>query len=89
MRLEVTKHGVDGECALDLAPGTTAKVRDQKLDALLALPLTDAGIELDVVLAASPSAFAFQEPGKDSEGRTPFTIRGRIEGDRLVPSRQK
>lgn len=85
--LRIEENTVRGELALDLAPGTTAAKRDRALDALLASPLGDAADALSVVLAASPSAYAYPLPGKDENGRTRFVVRGRIEADRLVPER--
>jgi len=87
--LTIEKNGVTGEIAIAVAPGTKAHARDRALDAALSAALSDAAASLDVVLAAAPSAFAFQQPGKDEEGRTRFTISGRIEGDRLVPARPR
>jgi hypothetical protein len=87
LRVEVRDRAVVGEVAIVVAPGTKANKRDRALDALLATPLHDAASELGVVLAASPSAFAFPLPGKDDAGRTRFAVSGRIEGDRLVPHR--
>jgi hypothetical protein len=85
--LRIEGDRVRGELALEVPPGTKAAKRDRALDALLAAPLSDAAGALDVVLAAAPSAFAFPMPGKDEQGRTRFVVRGRIEGDRLVPER--
>jgi hypothetical protein len=87
VRVAVEGRTVVGEVAMAIAPGTKAAKRDRALDALLATPLHDAANELQVVLAASPSSYAFPLPGKDEEGRMRFAVRGRIEGDRLVPHR--
>ena len=89
MAVEVRIEGstVRGELALDVTPGTKRAKRDRAIDALLAVPLTDAAVALSVVLAAAPSAFDFPLPGKDDAGRTRFVVRGRVEGDRLVPER--
>ncbi len=88
VRVAVENGAVVGEVAIVVAPGTKAKKRDAVLDVLLAAPLFDAASELHVVLAAAPSSFAFPLPGKDEAGRTRFAVRGRVEGDRLVPQRQ-
>ena len=77
---------VVGEISLAVAPGTVASVRDRRLDELLGEALHRAANELQVVLAAAPSAYAKPLPGKDAEGRTRFVVRGRVEGDRLVPA---
>ena len=88
LRLDVTAHGVEGEVALTLAPGTRAEAQGGALDRALSGPLADAATELGVVLTARPSAFAFVQPGKDDQGRTRFVVRGRAEGGRLVPARR-
>jgi hypothetical protein len=85
--LHIEGKTVHGEVALELPPGTKAAKRDRALDALLAAPLSDAAASLSAVLAAAPSAFAYALPGKDEAGRTRFVVRGRAEGDRLVPER--
>jgi len=87
LQLETTANGVLGSLALTIAPGTKAAARDRALDGALARPLADAAAKLSVVLAAAPSTFAFQQPGKDDRGRTRFLVSGRVEGDRLVPAR--
>ena len=87
VRVAVEGRLAVGEVAIVVAPGTKAKKRDALLDVLLAAPLYDAASELGVVLAAAPSSYAFPLPGKDEAGRTRFAVRGRIEGDRLVPHR--
>ena len=87
LALWVEGRTVRGELALDLPPGTTAAKRDRAIGALLVAPLSDAAATLSVVLAAAPSAYAYPLPGKDEAGRTPFVVRGRVEGDRLVPER--
>lgn len=87
VRLEVEGKLLAGELALELPPGTTAAVRDRSIDALLGDALIDAAASVDAVVAAAASAFAFPRPGKDPQGRTVFDVRGRIEGDRLLPNR--
>jgi hypothetical protein len=83
--ITVRDEVVEGELSLDIKPGTTANERDKQLDALLAAPLADAAEQLDSVLAAPAHRFAKPLPGKDDEGLTRFTVRGRAEGGRLVP----
>jgi hypothetical protein len=87
IRIETTVRGVEGEVAIALGPGTRAAVQRDTLDRILSAPLTEAASQLNLVLAARPSAFAFVQPGKDAEGHTRFVVRGQREGDRLVPSR--
>ncbi len=86
--LTIKDQLVSGEIAIDVPPGTTAQVRDRALDEALSGPLNDAAGELGAVLAAPPHRFAQPLPGKDEEGRTRFSVRGRAEGGRLVPERQ-
>jgi hypothetical protein len=89
VRLEVVEKLVEGELALELPPGTTAAVRDRAIDELLNARLTEIATRQGVVLSAATSAYAFPQPGKDDAGRTHFLIRGRIEGDRLLPHRPR
>lgn len=84
--MQSTANGVEGEAALRLEPGTRADAQHHTLDAALSSPLSDAAAELGLVLAARPSAYAFLQPGRDDEGRCRFVVRGRIEGDLLVPA---
>jgi len=88
LRLQIEGKEVVGELALELPPGTTAAVRDKAIDTLLVEPLTERAAELDLALAAAPSRFALPRNGKDERGRTVFDLRGRAEGDRLVPVRK-
>jgi hypothetical protein len=85
VRVEESQGGVTGEVALAIAPGTRADAQRDALETALSGPLTEAAARLDLVLAARPSAFAAAQPGKDEQGRTRFLVRGRMEGDRLVP----
>jgi hypothetical protein len=89
IRLELVGKALLGEIALDLSPGTTAATRDKAIESLLGPRLDALANEVTAVVAAAASAFAFQEPGKDEQKRTRFTIRGLLEGDRLVPQRPK
>jgi hypothetical protein len=88
LRLELLGRELGGELALDLPPGTTAAVRDQAIDEQLNERLTDEAARLHVAVAAAPSRFAHPRNGKDAQGRTLFELRGRIEGDRLLPVRK-
>jgi hypothetical protein len=90
LRLEVLDGGeISGEAALDLPPGTTAAARDRALNTLLSARLTEIAAARGVVLSAPASAYAFQSPGKDDQKRTRFVVRGRVEGDRLLPARPR
>jgi hypothetical protein len=83
--LEVHGKNVSGDVALPIGPATTAKERDELLDAALVGPLNDVASELRAILAAAPHRYARVNPGKDDAGLTHFTVRARLEGDRLVP----
>ena len=89
LRLETEGDMISGELALDLPPGTTAAARDRALDTILAGRLTELAAARGVVLSAPASSFAFQSPGKDDQRRTRFVVRGRVEGDRLLPARPR
>jgi hypothetical protein len=86
VRLQPTATGVQGEASLLLEPGTRADAQHHTIDAALSSPLSDAAAELGLTLVARPSAYAFAQPGKDEAGRCRFVVRGRIEGDFLVPA---
>jgi hypothetical protein len=86
--LRIEGDDVEGEVALAIAPGTVKKAQDRALDEALRGPLDEAAASLGVLLAAAPSSFARALPGKDDAGRTRFAVRGRVEGDRLVPIRR-
>jgi hypothetical protein len=86
VRLQPTAKGVEGEASLRLDPGTRADAQHHTLDAALSVPLSDAAAALGLTLAARPSAYAFLQPGRDEEGRCRFVVRGRTEGDLLVPA---
>ncbi|MGZ3422524.1 MAG: hypothetical protein ACXVEF_25495 [Polyangiales bacterium] len=86
--LELTGADVVGEIAMTVPPGTVAAERDRAVDALLGPPLHELARGRGVVVAASASAFAKPRDGKDDTGRMHFDVRGRVEGDRLVPVRK-
>jgi hypothetical protein len=83
--LKVEANEVHGEFAIVVPPGTIAPKRDALVDELLTEPLFEIARTLCAVLAADPHAFARALNGHDSEGRTRFEVRGRVEADRLVP----
>src|SRR5436190_21713160 len=87
LRLTLDRDRLTGELAVDLPPGTPADQRDRILAALLGDRLDALAADAGVTLAAGSSAFAFVQPGKDDAGRTRFQLRGRVEGDRLLPVR--
>ncbi len=75
-----------GLVAIRLAPGTGSDARAHAIDDVLATDLDDCARELGGVLAASPNRYARERPGRDAEGRTVLEVRGRLEGDRVVPA---
>jgi hypothetical protein len=79
---------VVGTIALSVPPGTVAAARDKMLDDALRLQLGDLADELRVALAAAPRRYAWPLPGRDEQGRTRFSVCGRVEGDVLVPHRE-
>jgi hypothetical protein len=86
--LQIVNDEVRGEFALPIAPGTTASARDRLVEEVLTEPLFRAAQELRVVLAADPHAFAHAMEGPREQGLTRFVVRGRVEGERLVPVRE-
>jgi hypothetical protein len=89
--VSLTLHGKDvvGEVALEIGPATLATERDRLLDHALTGPLSDIAKETGTMLAAAPHRYAKPKPGKDAEGLTHFSVRGLVEGDRLVPAHRK
>lgn len=85
--LRVEENVVLGEVALAIKPGTKADVQERAIDAALAEAFHVLSAELGLTLAAPPHRYAQQLDGKDAEGRIRFQVRGRIEGDCIVPAR--
>lgn len=85
--LNVKGDEISGEFAIALKGGTVATKRDQLVDELLTEPLHSLARKLGVVLGSDPHDYAHPLEGRDDEGRTRFSIRGRLEGDVLVPIR--
>jgi hypothetical protein len=77
---------VTGTLAVRLKPGATREEREEAIEGELSGRLYEAAGELGVVLAAKPSSFTKERPGRDAEGRTVIEVAGRVEGDRLVPA---
>jgi len=83
----VAKDGrVTGSIAIRVAPGSSHEARAKLIDDTLAEPLAEAATALGTVLAAAPSRFTRERPGRDPQGRTILDVAGRAEGDRLVPA---
>ncbi len=83
----VTEDGkVSGTIAVTVKPGASQKERERAIEEELGKRLDEAAEELGVVLAAKPSNFTRERPGRDAEGRTVLEVAGRVEGDRLVPA---
>jgi hypothetical protein len=77
---------VTGTIAVLVKPGTTKEEREQAIEQALDAALDAAAEELGVVLAAKPSSYTRERPGRDAQGRTVLEVAGRVEGDRLVPA---
>jgi hypothetical protein len=88
MAVELSVHAneVTGDVLLVVPPGMVAADRDRALDAVLSDALSQAAAQFGAVLASPPHRFARALPGKDAEGHTRFSIRGRVEGERLSPN---
>ncbi len=85
--LRVEENVVLGEVALTIKPGTKADAQERAIDAALAEAFHVLSDQLGLTLAAPPHRYAQQLDGKDAEGRIRFQVRGRIEGDCIVPAR--
>lgn len=77
---------VTGTLAVLVKPGATRDEREAAIESELSARLHEAAEELGVVLAAKPTSFTRERPGRDPEGRTVIEVAGRVEGDRLVPA---
>jgi len=78
---------VTGEFALVVPPGTTALARDNLVDDAITESMFAFARSHCAVLAADPHDYARQMDGHDEQGFTRFTLRARLEGDRMVPVR--
>ena len=74
---------------MNVPPGTTKEAREQAIEDELTRSLGEAAETIGVVLAATPTRFTRERPGRDAEGRTVLDVSGRVEGDRLVPAVSK
>lgn len=85
--IAVRLHGdeVVGIVAVKLAPGISKDARAHAIDDVLTPHLTAVAEQATVVLAADAHKFTLERPGRDAEGRTVLDVRGRLEGDRIVP----
>ncbi|MDI1433092.1 hypothetical protein [Polyangium sorediatum] len=77
---------VFGSVAVRVPPGTSHEARGRAIDDELSGSLADVAAELGVILAAAPSRYTRERPGRDAEGRTVLDVFGRVEGDTLVPA---
>jgi len=75
-----------GVIAVKIAPGSGSEARSKAIDDALAEPLDACAHEIGGVIAAPPSRFTSERPGRDAEGRTLLDVHGRLEGDRIVPA---
>jgi hypothetical protein len=80
---------VTGAIAVRVAPGMGKEAREAAIEAELTARLGEKADELGVVLAATPTRYTRERPGRDAEGRTVLDVSGRVEGDRLVPAVSK
>lgn len=87
--LQIEGDEVSGEIAVRVQPGQKAPSLNAALDRALSVLLSDAATSLGVVVAAAPHTFAKPLPGKDEAGHMRYLVRGRREGDRLVPAHTK
>lgn len=87
VELHVDGDDLRGKVWLKLDPGTTVSQRERLLDEHLTDALFEASVQMGVVLSADPHAYAQLTDDKDGEKRTLFVVRGRVEGDLLVPVR--
>ena len=88
MTLTIDEEGsvVTGEIKLLLPPGTLRADQQRALDEALGGMLDEAARALGVVVSAAPYAFARPIPGRGADGSVAFKVRGRAEGDRLIPA---
>jgi hypothetical protein len=77
---------VTGTIAVLVQPGMSKQEREAAIERVLDASLDAAAEELGVVLAAKPSSYTRERPGRDAEGRTVLEVAGRVEGGRLVPA---
>ena len=83
----VAENGrVTGTVAVAVKPGATRDEREAAIEQALKEQLAAAADELGVVLAARPTAYTRERPGRDADGRTVLEVAGRVEGDRLMPA---
>lgn len=80
---------ITGAIAVKVPPGTGKEARERAIEDELTARLTEKADELGVVLAATPTRYTRERPGRDAEGRTVLDVSGRVEGDRLVPAVSK
>lgn len=76
---------VIGVVAVKIPPGSSKDARASAIDDALTSHLSRVAEEASLVLAADAHSFARERPGRDGEGRTVLDVRGRVEGDRIVP----
>ena len=87
IELEISGDDLTGTVVIRIAPGTVATQRDAMIDDVLSKRMREAASQMKVVLAADAHAYAHPQPGLDKHARTVFKVRGRVEGDLLVPVR--
>lgn len=84
--LVAEKGRVTGTITVKAKGGWSHQEREQAIEAALDAQLNEAVETLGVVLAASPSKYTKERPGRDADGNLVLEVAGRVEGDRLVPA---
>lgn len=74
-----------GQVAVLIGARSTKSAREKAIDDALGSQLVDAASALGLVLAASPSRYTRERPGRTADGKTVLDVLGRAEGDVLVP----
>jgi hypothetical protein len=84
--LVVRDDEVVGSVAVKIPGGSSQEARAKLVDAAVVEALADKAASIGAIVAAAPGRFTRERPGRDDEGRTVLDVRGRLEGDRLVPA---
>ena len=87
--LVIRDDDVIGSIPVKIPPGISHEERARLIDDAVVGPLNERASEMGAIIAASPSRFTRERPGRDAEGRTILDVRARLEGDRLIPAVSK
>jgi hypothetical protein len=88
--LAANDDGIVGVAIISSPPWSKSATRTRSLDAVLAGPLDDLARSLGRTLTAAPSRYAFPRSGdalRSDDGGLVYDVRGRFEGETIVPSR--